>query len=149
MTQVDVTVPVPPTATLDDPTEFLPDPARPAGPERWAVDFQIGPFHHEGLVTLGPLWRSEDRTGRSIRWSSARDEHDALPYDVLMPAVHGVLVLEDGELGLHVHYTPSAGPLGRATDLALRPVARRSVRRFLRSVAAQFRASTAAVPGGA
>ena len=149
MTQVDATVPVPPTASLDDPTAFLPDPARPAGPDRWAVDFQVGPFHHEGLVTLGPLWRSDTRTGRAIRWSSARDEHDALPYEVLMPSVHGVLVLEDGVLGLHVQYTPAAGAVGRATDLALRPVARLSVRRFLRSVAAQLRASTPAVPGGA
>lgn len=141
MTQIDVTAVVPAAASLSDPHTFMPPPARPSGPHRWMVDFTVGPLRHRGLVTLGPVWRKDGREGRSIRWVSARDVHDALPYESLMPEVHGVLVLEDGRLGLHVHYTPGAGVLGRCIDLALRPVARSSVRRFAREVARRLRAA--------
>lgn len=148
MTQIDVTAAVPATATLADPEVFLPAPARPAGPWRWLVDFVVGPMRHRGLVTLGPVWRTDGREGRSIRWSPARDAHDALPYDALMPEVHGVLVLEEGELGLHVHYTPGAGVVGRGLDVLLRPVARASIRRFVRDVARRLQGSVPAGAGG-
>lgn len=136
MTQIDVTAAVPvATASLADPERFLPPPARPAGPGRWAVEFTVGPFRHEALVSLGPMWRSDSRTGRAIRWAPYVDEHDALPYESLMPSVHGVLVLEEGVVGLHVQYTPAAGVLGRGIDMVLRRFAKASVSRFLHGVA--------------
>lgn len=147
MTQIDVTAPVPTSASLAEPESFLPAPARPSGPYRWRVDFTVGPFHHPGLVTLGPVWRTEERQGRPIRWTSARDEHDALPYESLVPEVHGVLVVDDGELGLHVHYTPGAGVLGRVLDLVLRPLARTSIRRFHREVARRLNGSVPVAAG--
>lgn len=65
MTRIDVTATVPvAAASLDDPERFLPSPARPSGPGRFVVDFAIGAFHHEGVVTLGPTWRTEGRAGR-------------------------------------------------------------------------------------
>lgn len=135
MTEIDVTAQVPvATASLADPEAFLPPPARPAGPGRWVVDFSVGPFHHEALVTLGPMWRSAGRSGRAIQWSPTVDDHDALPYRSLMPSVAGELLLEDGTVGLHVHYTPAIGVLGRLVDPLLRPFARQSVTRFLHEV---------------
>ncbi len=150
MTRIDVTATVPvATASLDDPETFLPAPARPAGPDRWVVGFVVGPFHHEGVVTLGPTWRTEGRTGRSIAWTPASDEHDALPYGSLMPAVQGVLVLEGDTLGLHVQYTPAAGLVGRILDPVLRPAARRSVAHLLHDVAVRMRGAEVVAPGGA
>lgn len=148
MTRIDATAVVPATATLSDAEAFLPPPARPAGPWRWKVDFAVGPLRHRGLVTLGPVWRTEGREGRPIRWVAARDEHDALPYEALMPEVDGVLVLEDGRLGLHVHYTPGAGMVGRGLDVALRPVARASIRRFVQDVARRLQGPVPVGTGG-
>lgn len=150
MTRIDVTATVPvASASLDDPEAFLPAPARPAGPDRWVVTFVVGPFHHEGVVSLGPTWRTEGRVGRSITWAPAADEHDALPYESLMPAVSGVLVLEGDVLGLHVHYTPPAARVvGRVIDPVLRPVAHRSIARFLHDVAARMHDDVRTTPAG-
>ena len=149
MTRIDVSATVPvATASLDDPETFLPRPARPAGPDRWVVEFVVGPFRHEGVVTLGPTWRSDGRTGRSIAWAPATDDHDALPYATLMPSVQGVLVLEGSDVGLHVQYTPAAGLAGRVLDPALRPLARRSVAHFLHDVARRMRGAVVGPPGG-
>ncbi len=150
MTRIDVTATVPvATASLDDPEHFLPAPARPAGPGRFVVDFAVGPFHHEGVVTLGPTWRTEGRAGRSIAWAPAADEQDALPYESLMPDVQGVLVLEGEVLGLHVRYTPAGGFAGRLLDPLLRPLARRSVAHLLHDIAARMRDEVPTAPGGA
>lgn len=150
MTRIDATATVPAaSASLDDPEAFLPAPARPTGPDRWVVDFAVGPFHHEGIITLGPIWRTKGRVGRSVSWAATTDDHDALPYDRLMPTVRGVLVLEDDVLGLHVRYEPAAGPLGRVVDPVLRPMARRSVARFLDHVAARLRTGLGTAPEGA
>jgi hypothetical protein len=135
-------------ASLVDPASFLPAPARPAGPGRWAVDFAVGPFHHEAVVALGPVWRTEGREGRGISWRSQHDAHDALPYESLFPSVEGVLVLEDGHVSVHVHYTPGAGLLGRAVDPLLRPVARSSVTQFVADVAGRLAPTTATSGGG-
>lgn len=148
MTRIDVTATVPATsASLDDPGAFLPAPARPAGPDRWVVDFAVGPFHHEAVVELGPMWRTEGRVGRSIAWVASAEDHDAMPYERLTPRVHGALLLEGDTLALRADYTPRAGALGRAVDLALRPVARRSVRWFVDAVAARMRAPATAEQG--
>ena len=150
MTRIDVTATVPvATASLDDPEQFLPAPARPAGPDRFVVEFVVGPFRHEGVVTLGPTWRTEGRAGRSVAWTPAVEEQDALPYESLMPDVHGVLVLEGDVVGLHVQYTPAGGVVGRIVDPVLRPVARRSIARFLHDVAARMRVGVPTAPGGA
>lgn len=141
MTRIDVTATVPATsASLDDPEAFLPAPARPAGPDRWVVNFAIGPFHHEAVVELGPVWRTEGRVGRSIAWAASVEDHDAMPYERLTPPVHGAMVLEGGTVALRADYTPRAGVAGRVVDLVLRPVARRSVRWFIDAVAARMRA---------
>lgn len=141
MTRIDVSASVPvASASLDDPEAFLPTPARPAGPDRWIVDFAVGPLHHEALVEVGPLWRTEGCVGRAVAWVANAEEHDAVPYERLTPRVHGALVLEGDTLALRVVYTPRAGVLGRAVDLALRPVARRSVRWFVDAVAERMRA---------
>ena len=147
MTQIDVTAAVPATASLADLERFLPPPARPAGPDRWVVEFAVGPFHHEAVVTLGSMWRTDDRTGRSIQWVSNVDDHDTLPYEALMPTVHGMLVREGETVGLHVRYEPAAGVLGRLVDPVLRPAARSSIRGFLYDVARAMRAE-ASVPAG-
>ena len=150
MTRIDVTATVPAaTASLDDPEQFLPAPARPAGPGRFVVDFAVGPFHHEGIVTLGPTWRTDGRAGRSVAWTPAVGEQDALPYESLMPDVQGALVLEGDVLALRVTYTPAGGVVGRVVDPVLRPMARRSVGRFLRDVAARMGAEVPSAPAGA
>lgn len=136
MTRIDVSAQTSAVApSLSDPERFLPSPARPAGPERWIVDLAIGPFHHEAVLTVGPMWRSDTRSGRSIAWEPAVRDHDVLPYESLMPQVHGALVLEGQHLRLRAIYTPSGGWIGRLVDPILRPLARRSIRAFLRDVA--------------
>lgn len=120
--------------SLSEPERFLPGPARPAGPDRWIVDLAIGPFHHEAVLTVGPMWRSDTRCGRAIAWQPAVRDHDVLPYESLMPQVHGALVLEGQHLRLRATYTPSGGWIGRLIDPVLRPLARRSVHTFLREV---------------
>lgn len=122
------------TPSLDDPEAFLPAPARPAGPDRWIVDLAIGPFRHEAVLTVGPVWRSDMRCGRAIAWEPAVRDHDVLPYESFMPHVHGALVLEGQHLRLRASYTPSGGWFGRIVDPILRPIARRSIRTFLREV---------------
>ena len=150
MTRIDVTATVPvATARLDDPELFLPAPARPAGPGRYVVEFTVGPFRHEGVVTLGPTWRTEGRAGRSVAWVPVVDDQDALPYERLVPDVQGVLVLEGDQLALHVQYTPAGGVLGRMVDPVLRPVARRSAARFLDDIAARMRDEVPSAHGGA
>lgn len=148
MTRLDATATVPAaSASLDDPEAFLPAPARPAGPDRWVVEFAVGPFHHEALVELGPVWRTEGRVGRAIAWAAAAEDHDAVPYERLTPRVHGAIVLEDGAVALRVTYRPRGGALGRAIDLVLRPVARRSVRWFVDAVATRMRVPASAAQG--
>ena len=147
MTQIDVTAAVPASASLADPERFLPSPARPAGPDRWVVEFAVGPFHHEAVVTLGSTWRTDDGIGRSIQWMSNVDDRDTLPYEALMPTVQGMLVLDGETLALHVRYEPAAGVVGRLVDPVLRPLARSSVRDFLHEVARAMRAG-ATVPAG-
>lgn len=135
MTRIDVNAQTTTVApSLSDPERFLPAPARPAGPDRWIVDLAIGPFHHEAVLTMGPMWRSDTRCGRSIAWEPAVRDHDVLPWESLMPQVHGALVLEDRQLRLRAIYTPSGGWIGRLVDPLLRPIARRSIRTFLREV---------------
>ncbi len=136
MTRIDVSARTTAVApSLSEPERFLPAPARPAGPDRWTVDLTIGPFHHEAVLTVGPMWRSDTRSGRAIAWEAAVRDHDALPYERLMPHVHGALVLEGQDLRLRAIYTPSGGWIGRLVDPVLRPIARRSVATFLREVA--------------
>lgn len=150
MTRFDETATVPAaSASLDAPEAFLPAPARPAGPDRWIVDFAVGPFHHEAVVELGPVWRTEGRVGRAIAWAAAAEDHDAMPYERLTPRVHGVLGLEGDTLVLRVVYEPRAGVVGRVVDPVLRPVAHRSVRWFVDAVAARMHAQAATGTGEA
>lgn len=123
------------TPSLSEPESFLPAPARPAGPDRWVVDLAVGPFHHEAVLTVGSLWRSEGRSGRPIAWEAARRDGDVLPYEAMMPVAHGMLVLDGQRLTLRATYTPAAGRAGRVVDPVLRPIARRSIAAFCRDVA--------------
>ncbi len=149
MTRIDVSAPITAAAaSLSEPEQFLPAPGRPAGPDRWTVDLAVGPFHHEATLTVGSLWRSEDRAGRPIAWEPARRDRDLLPYEAVMPVVHGMLVLEGTRLVLRAHYTPSAGRVGRLIDPFLRPIARRSIAAFCRDVARQIDAQVLTTPGG-
>lgn len=149
MSRIDVSAPTSAIApSLADPARFLPSPTRPCGPDRWLVPLSVGPFRHEAVVTVGPMWRTDGRTGRSVQWAPAVTEHDVLPYEALMPAVHGVLVLEAGQVHLQVHYSPVAGVLGRVVDVVLRPVARASVARFARDIADAMAASPSTTTGG-
>lgn len=67
MTRIDVSArTTAATPSLSEPERFLPAPARPAGPDRWTSDLTIGPFHHEAVLTVGPMWRSGPRCGRAI-----------------------------------------------------------------------------------
>lgn len=136
MTRIDVSAQINAAApSLSEPERFLPPPARPAGPDRWTADLAVGPFHHEAVLTVGPLWRSDGRAGRPIAWQPARRDGDLLPYESLMPVVHGMLVLDGHCLTLRAHYTPAAGRVGRLIDPILRPIARWSIAAFCRDVA--------------
>lgn len=149
MTRIDVSAQIAAVApSLGEPEWFLPAPGRPAGPDRWTVDLAVGPFHHEAVLTIGPLWRSDGRTGRPIAWQPARRDGDLLPYEALMPKVHGMLVLDGQRLALRAHYTPAAGRLGRLIDPVLRPIARRSIDAFCRQVARTIDARVPVTPGG-
>lgn len=149
MTRIDVSAPITAAApSLSEPEGFLPAPRRPAGPDRWTVDLAVGPFHHEAVLTVGPLWRSDGRTGRPIGWEPARRDGDLLPYETVMPVVHGMLVLDGARLVLRVHYTPAAGRAGRLLDPFLRPIARRSIAAFCRDVARTINAHAPTTSGG-
>lgn len=149
MTRIDVSAQIDAAApSLSEPEGFLPAPGRPAGPDRWTVELAVGPFRHEAVLTVGPLWRSDGRTGRPIAWEPARLDRDLLPYESLMPVVHGMLVLEGQCLTLRAHYTPAAGRVGRLIDPILRPIARRSIAAFCRDVARTIEAGVPAAQGG-
>lgn len=149
MTRIDVSAHLSAAApSLSEPERFLPTPARPAGPDRWAVDLTFGPFHHEAVLTVGSLWRSEGRSGRPISWEPARRDADVVPYEAVMPVVHGMLVLDGQYLTLRANYTPAAGRVGRLIDPILRPIARRSIATFCRAVARTIDAQVPTNAGG-
>lgn len=149
MTRIDVSAQTAAAVpSLSEPEAFLPPPARPAGPDRWTVDLAVGPFHHEAVLTVGPLWRAGGRSGRSIAWEPAKRDRDLLPYENVMPTVHGVLVLDGRQVSLRAHYTPSGGRAGRLIDPVLRPVARRSIAAFLRDVVDRIDAQVPTTTGG-
>ncbi len=149
MTRIDVSAPIAAAAaSLREPEQFLPAPARPAGPDRWVVDLAVGPFHHEAVLTVGSLWRSEGRSGRPVAWEPARRDGDVLPYEAMMPVVHGMLLLDGRRLSLRAHYTPGAGRAGRLIDPILRPIARRSIAAFCRDVARTMDAHVPTTAGG-
>lgn len=135
MTRMELDVVLPVAASLIDPGRFLPDPARPAGPGRWVVEFAFGPFRHDAVVTLGPAWRTPRGVCRAIAWEPAPRDTDTMPWARMMPRVHGELATESGRLHLRVDYDPRVAVLGRVVDVLLRPWARASMRAFVEVVA--------------
>jgi hypothetical protein len=152
MVRVDVAVPMTADVTsLTDPTTFLPSPARQVGPDRYVIDLVVWPWHHDALVELGPIWRAEGRVGRSLTWAPAPAPNDALPYERLMPSVHGVLVVTPGKVALRAHYEPVGGRVGYLLDRFLGRAARTSMRRFVEAVAHTLETASATAvhdPGG-
>ncbi len=127
----------------EDPVNYLPPPARPAGPDRWICCLAVGPWHHDAVVTVGGRWRDGDRIGHAIAWEAMPESGDPLPWEVLTPPVHGMLWLQGDRVVLRASYVPPAGVVGRLVDLALQPVARRSMLQFVRDVADRLSSSAA------
>lgn len=139
MTRIEVQADCPGRArSLEDPASFLPAPARPSGPDRWSCRLAVGPLRHPAMVTLGPLWRDGELVGRPITWVAAPEPGDPLPWEHLTPSVHGVLSLDGDHVVLRAAYVPPAGIVGRALDLVLGRVARRSMAWFVRDVAGRL-----------
>lgn len=137
MTRVTVARQVPDAATLmtAPPVVWLPPPARPAGPNRWAVDLRLGRLRRAVVVELGPVWNDGERLGRPLSWHTDPEDGDVLPYELLLPIFRGTLVaVAADEVVLDGRYDPPFRAFGRAADGLLRRLAERTVRHFLEDV---------------
>ena len=137
MTHVRARVPLPHTVDPpSDPAGWLPEPQRRVGARQWRVALPFGPWHHDAVVHLGDAWHDEEGTARSISWRSAVHDHDALPYERLVPPAHGeVLVSIHGHVEVRATSEPPAGPLGRLLDLVMRRIAHQAVRQLATEIA--------------
>ncbi len=137
MTRLDVSTqldhPVEPPV---DPADWLPEPHRPAGPDRWTVRLALGPLHHDAVVHLGPVWNDSTGVGRAIDWEILPKDRDLIPYERFIPPAHGRVLVHGDIVELRASYKPPAGRLGRLADRLLQRVARRAMRQLVRDFAA-------------
>ncbi|HUH08615.1 MAG TPA: hypothetical protein VML96_12525, partial [Egibacteraceae bacterium] len=120
-----------------DPADWLPDPARRRGPDRWSIALAAGPFHRSVACSVGTAWRTgEEELWRRVSWTPEAEPSDLVPLRAMLPSFDGqVGVRSDADgcaLVLRGTYEPPGGVIGAAADAtALHAVAAITAARFL------------------
>jgi len=127
------------TRLTADPADWLPDPARRRGIDRWTVDLVAGPLTRSVACRVGSVWRAGDAVWRSIVWEPQPERGDAVALDKLLPVFHGRLRLkaigDHAKLILDGSYAPPASFIGAVADaLALHHVAQTTAEHFVTDV---------------
>jgi hypothetical protein len=134
-------------AFTNDPVDWLPGPARPAGPGRWRVTLHAGPARRDVIVEVAAPWSFPDAVTRFVHWWAEGDDPGVDARSRLLPEFNGrVSLRHDGDevvLDVWGWYEPPVGVVGAVFDVAgLRQVAHASLRWFARTVAEQLTAAT-------
>lgn len=139
--------------------DWLPAPARPAGPDAWVITIGVSRLQRRVTVAVGDPWRVEHAIWRALIWTPMSEQDDLVPLEGRLPGFAGEIGLhvpEDGPPGLMLdgRYTPPGGLAGQVADrVLLHRVATRTARRLLTEIAARLGPSggawgTAAASGG-